>query len=100
MLVVFVLIGVAITVVVVVGIVVGAVDGARAGAANGNIITCKHHCKFKWPHMFKKSFLARRIWSKKTESGRICAKKLDSPCQVLLALFQQNAHFRSACKNV
>ena len=43
----------------------GAADGARAGAANGNIINCKYHCKLKGPHMFNKSFLVRRIWSKK-----------------------------------
>ena len=49
-----------------------------------------------YTHMCNKSFLARRIRSKKTESGRICAKQLDSPCQVLLVPSRQNAHFRSA----
>ena len=78
----------------------GTGDGSRAGAANGNIIICKHDCKLKWPHMFKTSFLARRICAKPTESGRICAKNLDSPCQVLLVLVGQNAHFRSDLKGV
>ena len=64
----------------------GVDDDVRAGAGKAYISIRKLNCKLKWPSMFKKPCFKGKQVQQKTESGRICATKLDSPCEVLLVL--------------
>ena len=81
-------------------VLAGANVGACAGAGFACIVVRWLDCELKRPTMFKKPCLKGKYVQQKTESGRKCANKPVRRHSVFCFLWTQNAHFRSACKNV